>query len=110
MGAAGSMKGLRRAVFVCSWSMAQSETGGTQRHQCSRRHKIRVQPWSDTVAELLAGLWAQTEDWESAAREHSSQSVMQSGRLSVSILAGFRLGGAQANPEASCLALVRNYL
>lgn len=35
------------------------------------------------------------------------QSVMQSGRLSVSILAGFRLGDAQANPEASCLALVR---
>lgn len=38
------------------------------------------------------------------------QSVVQSDRLSVSILAVFRLSDAQANPETSCLALVRNDL
>lgn len=57
MGTTGSMKRLRKMVLAHSWSVAQSETGGTQGHNCSRGHKIQVQPWSDAVADLLAGLW-----------------------------------------------------
>lgn len=122
MGTTGSMKRLRTvalctSVRMCrhhSWSVAQPEIGGTQGHKCPRWFKIQVQPWSDAVSELLAGLWTQTQNWGTATGEHFSTKCHAT-RQVVCLWPPyvFRLSDAQPNPELtapSCLGLVGNYL
>lgn len=122
MGTSGSMKRLRTAALRTSvgrcqhhsWSVAQPETGGTQGHKRSRWCKIQVQPWSDAVSELSAGLWTQAQNWGTATKEHSSTKCHATRQVVCPWPPYvFRLSGAQPNPELtapSCLGLVRNDL